>query len=382
MLALHRRKEQANIWPGFVDALSALIMVVIFLLMIFVISHFFLNLSLEGRDRQVDQLNQEITSLATLLSLEQKKTDGLQQNLENLQGELSASILQAEDLNHRLTMALVTIDEKDTLLEDARLKQAELLDEAQKLAVTKQALEQDIAALQALKNDMQVKIASQSDALSQAEKDKIQDQAELARLNQQIQALRTQLGSLEQLLRKSEAKDAQQQAQIADLGKRLNVALASKVNELSRYRSEFFGKLREILGKRQDVQIVGDRFIFQSEVLFDQGSAELGLEGRLQLARLANSLQSIIPSIPDNINWVLQVEGHTDKIPIKTQAYPSNWELSTARALSVVHFLMGQNISPEHLAAAGFADFQPLNPAETPDAYRQNRRIELKFTSR
>ena len=201
-------------------------------------------------------------------------------------------------------------------------------------------------------------------------------------MNRQIAALRLQLARIAEALEASEAEAKEQQIQIADLGKRLNVALASKVQELARYRSEFFGRLRNVLGDRPDILVVGDRFVFQSEVLFATGSAELGGEGQQQLARLAATLNQIATEIPADINWVLRVDGHTDRRPINTPQYASNWELSTARAISVVRFLIAQDVPPERLAATGFGEFQPLDPRDDEIAYRRNRRIELKLTQR
>jgi chemotaxis protein MotB len=174
----------------------------------------------------------------------------------------------------------------------------------------------------------------------------------------------------------------EQSAMIADLGARLNLALAAEVEELSRFRSDFFGRLRTVLGDRDEVRIVGDRFVFQSEVLFGTGEAEIGAEGARQLAQLADTLIAIADEIPDELPWVLQVDGHTDRRPISTARFPSNWELSAARAISVAQFLVSQGIPPDRVAARGFAQFQPLDPADTLEAYRRNRRIEIKLTTR
>ena len=207
-------------------------------------------------------------------------------------------------------------------------------------------------------------------------------QVQVTLLNRQLAALREQLAQVAEALEISEAKNQEQEVQIADLGKRLNVALASKVQELARYRSEFFGRLREALGNRQDIRIVGDRFVFQSEILFGSGSATIGGEGRQQLAQLATTLREISETIPPELDWVLRVDGHTDRQPISTAAFPSNWELSTARAVSVVKFLVNQGIPPGRLAATGFGEFQPLDPGGDEIAYRRNRRIEFKLTQR
>jgi len=206
--------------------------------------------------------------------------------------------------------------------------------------------------------------------------------AQVELLNQQIAALCRQLAALEDALEASEKKDKEAQGRIADLGQRLNVALAQRVQELSRYRSEFFGRLRAILGNRQDIRVVGDRFVFQSEVLFDTGSAAIRPEGKVELDKLATALSELEKQIPPEIAWVLRIDGHTDVRPISSPQFPSNWELSSARAISVVQYLISRGISPQRLVAAGFGEFQPLDAGATEEAYRRNRRIELKLTER
>jgi chemotaxis protein MotB len=201
-------------------------------------------------------------------------------------------------------------------------------------------------------------------------------------LNRQINALRVQLASLEQSLEVEQQKVEEQQVTITDLGSKLNMALAGKVEELSRFRSEFFGRLRQLLGDRPDVQIVGDRFVFQSEVLFPTASADIEPGGRDELRKLADSLRVISAEIPSDLPWVLQINGHTDRRPISTPEFPSNWELSTARAINVGKFLIGEGIPPERIAVAGFANFQPLDDRRDEIAYRRNRRIEIKLTTR
>ena len=201
-------------------------------------------------------------------------------------------------------------------------------------------------------------------------------------MNQQIAALRRQLSAIEEALAASESRDRESQAKIADLGSRLNVALAQKVQELARYRSDFFGRLRQILGNRPGIRVVGDRFVFQSEVLFDSGKAEINPAGRAELDTLANALGDLEREIPTEIQWVLRVDGHTDKRPIQSPQFHSNWELSAARAIAVVQYLISKGVSPQHLVAAGFGEFQPLDVGENDEAYRRNRRIELKLTER
>jgi chemotaxis protein MotB len=205
--------------------------------------------------------------------------------------------------------------------------------------------------------------------------------AQLDVLNQQISAMRRQFASLEDALALSEQRDRESQVRISDLGSRLNLALAQKVQELSRYRSDFFGRLREILGSRPGVRIVGDRFVFESEVLFDTGRAEVSAAGRAQMEQVAVALQDLEREIPPEIPWVMRVDGHTDKRPVTGQ-FRSNWELSAARAIAVVQYLVSRGVSPQHLVAAGFGEFQPLDAGDNDEALRRNRRIELKLTER
>jgi len=250
-------------------------------------------------------------------------------------------------------------------------------------------LTNNIESLKALREDLENKVKEALIKLSDKDEQIITEKkisktarAQVALLNQQIKKLRQQIALIAKTLDASEEIAKKQRLRIANLGKRLNTALASKVQELSRYRSEFFGKLREILGKQKGVRIVGDRFVFQSEVLFGTGSAQLGQEGIAQMLQLAELLKDITEKIPSKISWILRVDGHTDKVPIQTSRFPSNWELSTARAISVVRFLVGQGIPATNLAATGFGEFQPIDPREDEIANRRNRRIELKLTQR
>jgi chemotaxis protein MotB len=276
----------------------------------------------------------------------------------------------------------------------AQLDEALVSIEADKETITLQLnqlaeLRQDILAMTALREQLErdlktmLQRAETSDRQIAAEKEiSVAAKAQVALLNRQIAALRDQMQQLNAALEVSEARDREQKAQISDLGKRLNVALAGKVQELARYRSEFFGRLREVLGDRPDIQIVGDRFIFQSEVLFESGSAEIGLGGGPQLAQLARTLTDISNRIPEDIDWILRVDGHTDRVPIRNERFRSNWELSTARAISVVRFLIRQGIPATRLAATGFGEYQPIDDRTAEIAFRRNRRIELKLTER
>ena len=431
-------RRSINIWPGFVDGLATLLMVVIFVLMVFMVAQYVLTVGISGRDEALVRLERDINDLAELLSLERSANAELRIDVSQLSSELQSSLSVREslanqlaalteshdDIQARLAAAVTSGAEVDKELEDAykvievdrekieahlaqlaileklrddlarRLQTAEekgatvskeLVDAYQVIDADKEKIQaqlQDIAILQSLRDDLMARLAkTETDVETQRElSDKAQAQVQL--LNRQILALRQQLADLATALEVAETADKEKEVQIADLGRRLNVALASKVQELARYRSEFFGRLREVLGARKDVRIVGDRFVFQSEVLFETGSAELGGAGQRQLSDLARALTEIAVRIPKNLPWVLRVDGHTDRIPIHTPEFPSNWELSTARAISVVRFLIERGIAADHLAATGFGEFQPLDPGSTEEALRRNRRIELKLTQR
>lgn len=382
-MALARRiRQDQNIWPGFVDALASLLMVLIFLLMIFVVSQLFLNDALIGRDRALGDLNAQLAELSETLHLEREENARLETRVVELSSQLSASLSRERETEAQLTEQMRLLAETRTALatEQEQVKQqvAQLAD-----------LAHQIKAMEALKAKLQKDLQdTQQTAESRARELKVSNQAlteaqsELALLNQQLEALQTQMAELNKLLATSEARDKESQAEIKSLGRRLNAALAGKVQELSRYRSEFFGRLRQILGDRRDIQIVKDRFVFQSEVLFESGSADLGTGGKRELMKLAKTLLQISEQIPTEIHWILQVEGHTDRLPISSEDYPSNWELSVARALSVVRFLEQEGIPAKRLAAAGYGEFQPLDEKNDEIAHRRNRRIELKLTQR
>jgi len=340
-LARGRRDSGMNYWPGFVDALSTLILGIIFLLTVFVVVQFFLSQEVAGKDTALSRLNAQIAQLTDLLALEKTGKVSLEDELARVRASL-----------------LTTEDERD------RLKSAAP------------------AQVPATGDDAQRQVGELSGALDTEKRLSARALAQVEVLNQQISALRRQLAALEATLDVSEKKDKESQARIAELGQRLNVALAEKVKELQRYRSDFFGRLRLILGNRPDIKEVGDRFVLQSEVLFDAGQAVLRPEGRNEIEKIAAALAELEQQIPTDIAWVLRVDGHTDSRPIASFQFPSNWALSSARAISVVQYLIAKGISPQHLVAAGFGEFQPLDTDKTDEAYRRNRRIELKLTER
>jgi chemotaxis protein MotB len=377
-----RRARPMEAWPGYVDVLSTLLMVIVFVLMVFVIAQMFLSQALSGRDDALAKLNLQISEIANMLAMEKKTAEDLKAQLSQLSGELASSTAERDEMKNQLN---VVIGERDAANRQATLN----ADQAKKLADAYQtidadrqritALLSDIAALESLKDDLQQKILG-----SDAEKQKITDEAQfqVELLNKQMLALREELGRITAALDASEQKSKDQEVQIVDLGNRLNAALASKVEELARYRSEFFGRLREVLGDRQDIRIVGDRFVFQSEVLFDSGSAVLGDAGKSQLDDLATTLILLSMDIPKDLDWVLRIDGHTDRRPIFTAQFPSNWELSTARAGAVAKYLISRGLPADRMVIAGYAEFRPLDPADTDAAYNKNRRIEFKLDQR
>ncbi|MBE0531516.1 MAG: peptidoglycan -binding protein [Rhodospirillales bacterium] len=392
-----RRSERIpNIWPGFVDSLATLLMVIIFLLMVFVLAQFFLTNALTGRNEALQRLQGQVSELADLLALERAQTADLRLNVSQLSEELQASVSQRDDLQSALRT--LSLKSEGALDETKRLNQ-ELENAFKTILADKAAIEtqvqklatlvHQVESLEALKKELEDQIAAMSGKVEQSESALLAERelsesarAQVALLNQQMKALREQLAGLAKALDASELLAAEQKVQIASLGSRLNAALATKVQELSRYRSEFFGRLREILGNQPGIRIVGDRFVFQSEVLFETASAELEEGGKTQLGQLAQTLKELSARIPTDIDWVLRVDGHTDRRPINTPKFPSNWELSTARAISVVQFLIEQGLPPGRLAATGFGEFQPLEAKDDEIAYRRNRRIEFKLTER
>jgi chemotaxis protein MotB len=428
MAARLRAHRSDNIWPGFVDALATLLLVIMFLLVMFVLAQVFLSQALSGRDEALERLNNQISELANLLALEQQTSDELRGNVTQLSASLQESTKSRDALNLEIDALKASLAETQALLSSSEsqaadnnesredmLKRISRLESAlafssnetaalrartrelqDKLSALQAATDEKLQAAQSQLGETQSSLATAQSRLKETEDKSEKTEAQLraerkvseaalaqvALLNQQIAAMRRQLARISKALEASEANDKEQKAVILDLGKRLNVALAKKVEELSRFRSEFFGRLREALGNRKDVRVVGDRFVFQSEVLFSSGSADLGGKGQDQLAKLAKTILEIADKIPTKLPWILRVDGHTDRNPIATARFPSNWALSTHRALSVVNQLIRQGVPANRLAAAGFGEFQPLDTNNDEIAYRRNRRIEIKLTQR
>ncbi len=373
--ASRRPRRSVNIWPGFVDALTTLLLALVFLLTVFVLAQFFMGEALMGRDSALRRLEGDMGELAQLLSLERKANQDLRRNITQLSQDLQVSIAARDELAERGRTLVLKLGETEA---DVRAGEARIA-----------GLVADIAALTALRDELAKKTAALAGKVEIADRTLIEERkvsdsarARAALLNRQMAELREQLARLNETLETSEKMSEEQKVQITALGNRLNAALAGKVQELSRYRSEFFGRLREVLGSRPDIRIVGDRFVFQSEVLFESGSAEIGAAGATQIDRVAAALLELSARIPPGIDWVLRVDGHTDRVPISTARYPSNWELSAARAISVVRHLMARGLPADRLVAAGFGEYYPLDEKNDDIARTRNRRIELKLTER
>jgi len=361
MHSLARRRRGFDIWPGFVDALSSLVLVMVFVLLLFAIGQFVLSQTIAGKNQALADLNAQIAQLAKTLSLAQDSNRTFDAKVK----ELSASLGQAGS-------------ERDA----AKTQRDAVQAEAAKLNA-------DIAALAALKATLEQQVASLAGQLDTSKKNLVaatdlnaKSAAQVELLNRQIAAVREQLAQLSAALELANANIKDKDVKIADLGAQLNLALASKINQLERYRSEFFGKLREALGNRADIRVVGDRFIVPTDILFDTASADLNEPAQVQLAKLAQTLNEVAAEIPSSLDWVVRIDGHTDKRPIHTEQFPSNWELSTARAVAIVKTLVVQGVPAHHLSANGFGQFQPLDTADTEAAYAKNRRIEIQLTNR
>jgi chemotaxis protein MotB len=455
-MALRARRHSSNgleAWPGYVDALSTLLMVIIFVLLVFVLAQAFLSVVLSGRDKALDQVKQQLAQLTDALSLERGHAAELQSSVAQLSQQLAASGKARDTLSQQLAAlqaqsqqltaqrdALLTqvqqlgaqretlsqqLGRSNTQLGDTQKQlasaQQQLADAQQRLADMKQQMADldktvtaDKATIQARLSDL-AQMQEQARALA-ALRDQLEKQAQdaaaramtdqerraaveaqladekklgdsaraqIALLNQSVDALKAQLAAVSQALDLAQAQGRDKDAQIANLGQKLNAALAAKVQELQQYRSEFFGKLRQVLEGRPGIQVVGDRFVFQSEVLFPVGSADLTPSGVAQMTALAVTIKDIAAEIPSDLHWVLRVDGHTDPQPVKGSGqFASNWELSAERAITVVKLLIADGVPPEHLAAAAFGEYQPIVSGDSPDDYAKDRRIELRLTDR
>ncbi|GAA0847393.1 peptidoglycan -binding protein [Marinobacter szutsaonensis] len=342
-----RSRSSTNIWPGYVDALSALLMLVIFMLLVYVVSQLYLSQTLSDRDTQLARLNAQLNELSELLGLERSKTDALEEQMITLQEDYSSSLARNDELVNSLEST------REQLMQQTANAEAQ----AERLASMEASIDE--------KDEMS---ASQ--------------QAMILRLSNQIASLREQLRKIASALELQEQMTAEKEEELAKVSQRLNALLAERVSQLEQYQSEFFARLRDILASNENIRIVGDRFLLPSELLFASGSAELGEDGKGELDKLANLLLDVAGKIPEDVDWILRIDGHTDIVPINTPKFPSNWELSTARAVAVVRYLAAQGVPERRMVAAGFGEFFPVAEGTSPEALQKNRRIELKLTDR
>ena len=376
------RRSENFTWPGFVDALASLLMVIIFVLMVFVLIQANLVYRVSGQDATLGEMRQQLASLSELLNIERRASADLAADLAQLQIQLDSSETERGALTQQLALVQAALGTRNSELTALTTKQAET--EAA-LNAARDALDERLRALQMVEGQLAL-----TEARNRTQQQKMQDleaqttasKAEVTQMTLVLAGLRQRIEELSALLAEKDQQAKDDQIAIANLGKSLNNALASRVQELQQFRSEFFGRLRDVLKGRDDVQIVGDRFVFQSEVLFAPGQADIAATGQQQLSQLAVALADIAAKIPDDINWVLQVDGHTDNLPVRAGRYADNWDLSTERALSVVRFLVSQGVPAARLAATGYGEFQPLTSGDTTEDRRLNRRIELKITQR
>ena len=375
MSLVSSRRRSIDFWPGFVDALSSLLMVLIFMLLIFTIGQFVLSDALSGRDKALAQLNAELAQLAKALSMEQSAKATALSRIEELSASLAQTGGERDALRLNLDQTSAALTQAQAKGEQDQTEIARLTADLNALAELKKQLESEIATRLAELESEREKLTVQTDLSAKSA-------AQVELLNRQVAALREQLSEITAALELSKTQARSKDLRIEELGKELNLALAQKVGELQRYRSNFFGKLREVLGQRADIRIVGDRFVVPSELLFASGTDELTPLARTQLDSLASTLNEVASEIPNDIDWVLRIDGHTDKRPIATARFPSNWELSSARAIAIVKYLVTKGVPAKRLSANGFGQFQPLDPAENETAYAVNRRIEIQLTNR
>lgn len=342
-----RSRSSTNIWPGYVDALSALLMLVIFMLLVYVVSQLYLSQTLSDRDTQLARLNAQLNELSELLGLERSRTEALEEQMITLQEDYSGSLARNDELVNSLEST------REQLMQQTANAEAQ----AERLASLEASIDE--------KDEMS---ASQ--------------QAMILRLSNQIASLREQLRKIASALELQEKMTAEKEEELAKVSQRLNALLAERVSQLEQYQSEFFARLRDILASNENIRIVGDRFLLPSELLFASGSAELGEDGKRELDKLATLLLDVASKIPEDVDWILRIDGHTDIVPINTPKFPSNWELSTARAVAVVRYLAAQGVPERRMVAAGFGEFFPVAEGTSPQALQKNRRIELKLTDR
>ena len=328
--------------------------------------------ALQDQISQYQEITKDLLAINDSLGL---KDASLIEQLEAIRSknqklaELNNNLIEKDNTIFNLRGKILELNNILSISEEKQLVQQEQIE----------GLTQNLNILESQKKKIEQESA---DSISEMELRSSETMKQVAFLTNEIETLKEEISILNDALESNEQTILSKELKIEVLGERLNKALTSKVFELQKYRSEFFGKLKSLLGERDDIKIVGDRFIFESELLFDSASADLQLQGMDKLKQIGLTLKETTNQIPSDIDWIIQVEGHTDKRPINTPKYPSNWELSTARANSVLKLLLELGFSPNRLSAAGYGEFYPISDGETKESLQQNRRIELKLTSR
>ena len=410
MARLRRRGAESalNAWPGYVDALSTLLMVIIFVLLVFVLAQAFLATALSNREAALEKINRQLAEMTEMLALERGQVRELQFSVARLGEDVRMTSAERDRLREDVRALTALRAELELKLRDAAARAitdadrhaglaAQLAEDVRMTNAERDRLREEVRALTTLRAELELKLRDAAAraitdadrhaglAAQLAEERNLTDsaRAKIALLTRAVEELRAQLAAIARALELAQQSAHDKDTHIANLGAQLNAALAAKVEELQRYRSEFFGRLRDVLANRPGIQVVGDRFVFQSEVLFPVGSATLSAAGQDQVAALAATIREISAAIPANLPWILRVDGHADRQPLAPRGgYATNWELSAARAITVVKQLIAEGVPAAHLAATGFGDNQPIDATDTPEAYAKNRRIELRLTDR
>ncbi len=352
---------EINIWPGFVDILGTLLIVTIFTVLISTITQIYFNDQLDIKRGEISSLDKEIKELLNQISITNKNYKTIQEKKKKFEQKYLNSI----NTNNQLKK------EKEEI-ENKKAKQEYML----------KMKARELSQIINEKSDLLENLKSTNQEVKNLSRDNKEYSLEIFELKRDLQKLNDRLSQLSKLLIDAEEEDKKNKIKIQNLGKKLNQALASKVAELSRYQSEFFKKIRKSIGEREDIIISGDRFVFPSEIFFESGSDIIQQEGSEKLVEVAKSLIEISQQIPAKIDWILRVDGHTDKIPINNDKFKSNWHLSSSRAINIVNFFIKEGIDPHRLLAAGFGENYPIDKGENDEAYQRNRRIEIKLTTR
>lgn len=410
-------EDNSIIWPGFVDVLASTLMVIIFIVLLFTVSQVYLGDLVVGKNEEIQNLEntidiqdetivyQDETLTDTQKNIIEKEKNIIEKDknisekeiiisnqdidIKSLSEVVNQQNLDMKALNNIITQITnelsVSLDENKLMQSDILTLQSEqssLLDSLFSSNQEKSSLSENLTSLNIENQNLAGKLDELNTQAKLRNEDLEQALVKIANLSNNVEVLTSEILTLNNILEIKELEMAQSKLEIGDLGERLNRVLTSELFKLQQYRSEFFGRLSELLSNKSQISVQGDRFVFQSEILFSSGSATIQPEGKNALVSISQVIIELIDELPTDLNWILQIDGHTDKIPIYTDRFPSNWELSHARALEVVKFFISQGIPSNKLSANGYGDNQPINLGETPEDLKSNRRIELKITQR